>query len=212
MNLERDVIIRRAPRLLAIAAVAACALCFFGPWFSLTVIGTENAPQMSWQEGLLGYTWTGPPGNVQYPVDFVTVHNNYAAASNTATLFLAATVLEAVGLAFGVGAVLASFLERRQPRLLAFQPWLATGAGIASAASPVVLLVMLPVAQTADGPGMPAIAFFWGSEPIFSQLGSGTALWGAGWAWYLSVAAAVLFLVTAVLLRKSRRAAIGPHA
>lgn len=204
----------RAPLVLAIAGLAACALCFFGPWFSLTVVGTGGASQMSWQDGLFGFAWTGPPGPAPVLVDIVTVQNDYGSLPHTAGVFLAAAALEIVGVAFGAATVVAPFLGRYRSHLPSLQRWFALAAGLTLAAAPTWVMLLLPAAQTADGPAVPSIAFFWGSAAVFSNwVGSATAVWGAGWAWYLSLAAAVLFLVTAALLRKSGpRAEIGPRA
>lgn len=204
----------RASAVLASVAVAMCILCFLGPWFSEDVVGPNNIRQMSWDLGLFGYTWTGPPGPVAYPGQVVTIQINYTTEPQTANLFLATAGIEALGLALGLASALVPELGRHRPRLAAWAPWLAVGGGIALALSPVLVMVALPAAQAADAQGYSTITGFWGSMPYFTHsTGEGTAYWGGGWAWYLSFVAAALFLVPAVLqLREAKKAATRPPA
>ncbi len=204
----------RASAVLAGVAVATCVLCFLGPWFSVDVVGPNNVQHMSWDLGLFGYTWTGPPGPLAYLGQVVTIQINYTAEPHTANVFLATAGIEAVGLALGLASALVPELGRHRPRLAACATWLAIGGGTALAFSPVFVMVALPAAQAADAQGISTIAGFWGSMPYYTHsMGEGTAFWGGGWAWYLSFLAAALFLVPALLqLREARSAATKPPA
>jgi len=200
----RHLVRPRIPVILGIAAIALCALSLAGPWFSVDVRGTDNVLQMNWEYRLFTSSWTGP--TIATPKgQTVTVVYNYSLQPRTASVFLAATALEGSGLVLGIGVLAAHLGSRSRPHLGSWAAWIALTACTLNVVAPLAVMAFFPTAQASDMNGLDWVTTFWGSKSFFSrETGEGIAFWGAGWAWYLSLTAAGLFLVTAIVLLRAR--------
>ncbi len=92
-----------------------------------------------------------------------------------------------------------------RPRLRRWGALLGLLAFVLALVALLYVLVLLPGAATQDI-GAPAILYsgFWGSGDYSFMHGGATVTWGAGWAWYALMAAAVLSLIGVIVLFRAR--------
>jgi hypothetical protein len=165
-------------------------------------VGTDfpvTAPAITYAFGPFGWTYTGPsyPASPQNPV--VTYTFNYTNERQEGTVFLSGAALVAAGLISGIGMVALVLVSGSRPRLRKPAVVLGFLAFLLVLAAVLEVMLLLPAAANTDSNGS-IITGFWGSAHICC-LGHQEFLstWGAGWAWYALLAAAVLFLIAGVV-------------
>jgi hypothetical protein len=189
--------------ILGVVGIALSVVAFLGPWWSVQSTGFSHAgycnEAANW--GPFGFTTT----NAMCSNEQSTF--NYSQWPHTAFVFLVGSVLSASSLSFGAVFLLSTVLPGGRVWLRKTGSLWGAAAGIASLIAAVYLAASLPGAVTDDTPqGLRLITFsgFWGSGSGGMMDMDVSATWGAGWAWYAVVIAAVLFLVAAVLLFRAR--------
>ena len=190
-----------APLVLAIAAIAACAASLAGSWFSVDVRDPNNLPLMRWNYGLFSVTWSGPT-----VVGAAIITDNYTLQPGTASLLHITAALEGLGMFLGGFLVVAQLSDRTRRRFASRAPWLGVAASAFVIGASIWFMAAFPTTQATGMNGLIWMTTFWGSMPYFTHTTTeGTAFWGPGWAWYLSLTAGILFLTAAFLLAREQR-------
>ncbi len=185
---------------LGIVGIALALASFAGPWW---VVGYEGSTHFGPSSGTTTY---GPFGIVSVTQarwlsgGNQTNVSDYRYAPATGAVVLTATIAVATGLVLAAVVVLVAAIGSQARRKLTGCFGLAAGA--ATGVGLLALVVFLPGAVSQDNPGMVQvvpITGFWGSGS-WSMFDFSTSLtWGAGWGWYLLLAAAAVFLIAALL-------------
>ena len=195
-------------RFLVVANVAGIALALvavFGPWWVLST-GPVSGPS----EFAVGY---GPFGwSVLQVASNGTVYQTIAEPGSGIPPFwlvlYAATALVAAGIAAAAVAVVLGSRSPSKPSRPKRRVYLEGLAFALLLAAPLEVMLFLPIALSAQTPGYPGSGF-WGSR--VTGHASGLLAWGAGWGWYVAVAAALCLLVgTIVMLRSGGRSTAPP--
>ena len=189
---------------LALAALALASLALAGPWWTVTVSGQlMNLPFT----GTRAYAPFGSTVVSVGPYPFLTTTNtsDYRFDPNVGGLFVVAIGLDAFGLLWGAGMTAVSLLPNptvRQRKWGALLGALAFGYLVAAT---LYVTGLLPAAVNLPG-GSPSYPFsgFWGSTSATGLHSTVTFTYGAGWGWYAVLAAAILFLIAAILLYRGR--------
>lgn len=138
----------------------------------------------------------------------VTVLSNYSNLPRMGFVLFSGATLVALGMLSGVALVSVAAVSNLRPSLriwAAITGILATFIVLAAAFG---VAVFLPSAWGQDlWPGRPSTPGFWAFDP------NGSTTVGAGWAWYASFVAAVLFLIAELILIRAppRSAGQGTH-
>ncbi len=181
-----------------VAGILLGLVAFTGPWwtFSYQSVGPMWGAQTA-TYGLFGrtvspmYTPASPSG---------TYVSDYDTLPNTAALFLIGAVLSASGVLAASGLTVLASMRTSRPRR--WREALAIGSFLLTLAAPLSVMARLPDTLTQDmGPD---VSGFWGSATRSVGTSRVYESWGAGWAWYAVVAAALLFLIAALFFLRGR--------
>ena len=188
---------------MAVAGIAIAVVALFGPWWVVT--GYTGATPLSTMEyAPLGWTSTFPTPSINAPHS-----GDYGYLPHMGGVFLVAAAMVIAGLGSAVGMVVlaARPVSRPSPHRRAAMPgflgsFLTLGAAVECA-------ILLPGAANQDAPSTaPQYEGFWGSVACCWGHVGGPLTWGAGWGWYLVLAAAVLFLLSGPAMLKNETATI----
>jgi hypothetical protein len=122
---------------------------------------------------------------------------------NTGGVFLVAATLTTLAALSGVGMVAVSVMSGSRPRFRRWGILLSISAFVLALAAPIYVMAQLPGAISQDAAVANPFPGFWGS----GTLGGAdplTVTWGAGWAWYAILVAALLFLIGSIALLRAR--------
>ncbi len=195
--------------ILGVLAVVLVIVAMFGPWWVVDTSGHIGAFTAT---SHVEYNLFGRTESSQSNISSSTNTTAYSSLPQTGSVFSLATILSALGLILGVGMILIGALPGTNPSLRRF-------AAIAGVIAFIILLVAslyvmsaLPAAVNQDSGASSSNGFsgFWGTRTAsgFGGFISGTTTWAAGWAWYLPLIAAILFLVGAIAILAARRPAM----
>ena len=192
---------------LGVVAITLALAALVGPWWvvdfhSVTHIGTSTGTTLY---GSFGSTTTSQ--NTGLLNGSTTDSSDYRQLPNVGMVFLFGSLLAVLGALFGAALVGVAVMPGLTRRLRRLRVLLSVFAVLLTLAAPIYVMARLPGAFTQDAvPVGQFVQFssFWGS-------GSGGRLdfhvslsWGAGWAWYAVLAAAVLFLIDSILIFRVR--------
>lgn len=192
---------------LGVVAIALALVALFGPWWvvdfhSVTHIGTSTGE--TWY-GFFGSTTTSQ--NTGLLNGSTTDSSDYRQLPNVGAVFLFGSLLTALGALSGAALVGVTGMPGLTRRLRRLRVLLSVFAVVLTVATPIYVMARLPGAFTQDAASIGRfvqLSSFWGS-------GSGGMLdfyvslsWGADWAWYAVLAAAVLFLIDGILIFRAR--------
>lgn len=194
---------------LGVVAVVLVIVALVGPWW---VVDSSGKIGPFTATGHAEYSLFGATEVTQSNVSSSTNATGYADSPQTGSVFGFAAVLSILGLVLGIGTVAIGVLPSRNPAFRRF-------AMIAGVLAFVVLLVAalyvmsaLPAAVNQDTGRSSSNAFsgFWGtsSASAFGGILSATTTWGAGWAWYCILVAAVVSLSAGIAMVASRKPAV----
>ncbi len=190
----------RSVVVLGILGIALALASFAGPWW---VVGFQGNSHVGPSTGTITYEPFGIVSVTQarwVPGGNQTNVSDYRYAPKTGTVFLAASAAVVAGLVLGAAMVVAAANERLARRRL--DVVFGGSAGPATLTGLLGLFIFLPGAVDLDNPALVRfvpIDAFWGMGTWSELDASVTLTWGAGWAWYLLLAAAAVFLVAAFL-------------
>ncbi len=191
-----------------VLAVVLAIVAIVGPWW--TVDSSIRFGGLT-GTGHIEYNMFGRTEATQSNISSSSNSTSYANLPQTGGVFTLASVLVILGIIMGIGMVIIGAMSGANPSLRRF-------AAIAGVLAFLVLLVAalyvmsaLPGAVNQDGSGRPgstAFSGFWGSTSS-SFLGiSATVNWAAGWAWYVALVAAIVFLAGAIMIIAARKPAM----
>lgn len=186
---------------LGIAGIALGIAALLGPWWSISSTATytfQSTPQESHYEyGIFAWSDSSLLRQLQY-----------SQLPRMAAVFSEAEILLVLGLLAGGGTVVVSGLLTPRVRSRVLRAGLGLVAVALTLASPLLLVVSLPPAYTGDhatavfmrGVVQESFPTFWGSWSGSSSVMAASWSCGAGWGWYLAVAASFLFAAATTLL------------
>lgn len=197
----------KAGAVLGIVGVVILIAAMVGTWWSNSVSASALGQTWTGQSdyGLLGgqATSNSPAGSRSEPIDYAQSRNVQAAFQMTSVLLLLAILL-------GVLFVVVGALSWRRSNLRKAAAILGVLAFALALLAPLYLMAALPAAINNDsgtgGTGF-EVTGFWGSQTTTFFGLSATAAWGPGWAWYLTLAAAIVLLVGGVAAFRAPRPA-----
>ncbi len=200
---------------IGLVAVVLVVVGLIGPWWVVDTsgqIGGLTATSHA-EYSMFGRTENAQSGTTQNRTSSSTNTTAYSSLPQTGSVFGLALILTVLGLILGIGAVAIGVLPSANSSFRRF-------AVIAGALAFVLLLIAalyamssLPAAVSQDSHLSASNAYsgFWGTRSSnFSLFGitiSGTVNWAGGWAWYVVLIAAILFLVAGITLVAPRKAA-----
>jgi hypothetical protein len=195
---------------MAVGAVGIVLLIagLVGPWWTLSLqasaLGSTITSSQEFRPS--GYTTT-----VQGPGVSTSNQTDYAGDPNMGGVFTTGFLLSAVAILCGVAMIGLTAMSGPRPSFHRLGAILGILAFVLALVAALYVMSALPAAATTDaGAGGPTISGFWGSQTT-SVFGVSTVItWGAGWAWYLVLVAALVFLVGGVLSLRAPKA--GPAA
>jgi hypothetical protein len=206
---------RLAVVVLGVVAIAVAGATFVGPWWVVSSL-PDNPPIATFAFGPFGYTYTAPSYPGTRPMTYPTYYENYTVNNrHLGTLLLSGAALVGAALVSGSGMVALIIVSGSSPRLRKPAAFLGLLASVLIVAAVLGVLLLLPAALNQDSPyPPPLITSFWGSAPVYSHELQDyyVATWGAGWAWYALLAAAVLFLTDGIVLLRAKTPSAAPAA
>ncbi len=194
---------------LDIVAITLGLLAFVGPWWVDSAI--QTAPIATWEFGPIGVTYTVPayPSPPKGTYLNVTGQQNYSVYPQMGSVFFVGAVLVAAGVTSGVGTTAYALVSTANRRVRRLGTALGVLATLLMLAGTLEITLFLPGAANHDG-FSGSLQSFWGSAPATSrQWGDYMEVWGAGWAWYVVLVAAVLFLIAGLILFRARMQSAG---
>lgn len=196
----------KLPVLLGTAGIALALVALLGPWWALSSTRTytfQSAPQQLHIEyGMFSWSESSSPRPQEY-----------SQLPRMAIVLTAAATLLVSGLFVGCGFVVASGLMAPGFRSRLLGAVLGLAAVAFTLLAPLLVMVDLPPAYVADtassvslrGYVQESFPAFWGSWSGSAAVMTATWSCGAGWGWFLAVAASILLAAaTTLVLRKSR--------
>lgn len=198
-------------RLVVVMGVVAVALgmaSFLGPWWVVNTQGnllgqvdinftSDFQPLGGTTTTQLSWVCCNPNTTTVVPIDY---HN----ASSTGPVFTAASWEATLSILSGAAMTLmaamsgSSFYSRR------LAPILGVLAFLLLLTAPLGVMLQLPGAARQDDIVPGSVAGFWGSAFVTAPHFGGTVTFGAGWAWYAALAAALLFLMAGIVLLRAK--------
>jgi hypothetical protein len=189
---------------LGVVAIVLGVMAFVGPWWVVTESGQLLGLPFS---GTHEYRPFGSTVTTQGPYPNATVTNTsgYQDAPNVGGVFLVGTVCTALGLLWGAGMTTVSLRSKSTPRQRKWGALLGILAFGYVLAGLLYVMALLPGAVNEVG-GLSSSPFsgFWGSTSASGFSWAIIYTYGAGWAWYAGLGAALLFLIRGVLLFGAR--------
>lgn len=191
---------------LGVVAIVLAIVGMAGPWwtesFSASALGFTAKGNADF--GLFGVTTTTSTGHTN-----TTNSSAYTDTPHVGSVFTLGMVLLALGMVLGIGMVVLSVMPN--PRFRKFAVVLGVLAFLFALLAPLYVMSALPDAVNADSgstSSFTAVSGFWGTKTSNVFGFSASVIWGAGWAWFVPLIAAVLFLVAAIALLAMRRPAM----
>ncbi len=196
--------------LLGVVAIVVAIAGMAGPWWTESfsgsgrILGIPIDVNGNATFGLFGVTSTS-----HSPLGNQTNTSTYSTAPHVGSVFSLGTILLVLGLILGIGFVALGVMPN--PRFRKFAAILGVLAVLFTLLAPLYVMSALPDAVNADSGSTTTyttVSGFWGIKSG-STFGITTSItWGAGWAWYLPLIAAVLFLVAAIAMLAARKPAM----
>ena len=195
--------------LLGVVAVGLAASSFVAPWWSVQGQGSFFQWPFSYTLQFEPLQWidqssSSGPG----PNETTTQLSNYADQPEMASLFRVASVLDVAGTACGAAGVALVAVPRLRPSQRPGAPVLGALGFLFLVAAAFDFAILLPSAANRDvfplavfggSPG-PVVSGFWGTGVVSGPHSVASIAYGAGWGWYVLVAAGVVFLVDGILI------------
>ena len=195
----------KAAIIVGVVAIVLTIVGLMGPWWTLNLQATAlgNTITSSYQFGPFGYTTA-----VQAPGISQSNQSDYRGDPNLGGVFTTGFLLSVIAMICGIGMIGLVAMSGARPTFRRLGAIVGILGFVFALVAALYVMTGIPGAATADASGGGiTISGFWGSQTI-SVLGISTAItWGAGWAWYLLLVAAVAFLVGGVLSLRAPKAA-----
>ncbi len=195
---------RRTGVVLGVIAVVLAIVALMGPWW---VVNSQTRLGGGFTAvGQTDYALFGRTDATQSNLSSSTNTSTYGDLPQTGSVFSLAAVLTVLGLVLGIGTVVIGALSGSNPSFRRFAMIAGILAFLVLLVAPLYVLSALPAAVNRDA-GASALPYsgFWGTKSgTFGIFVSYSVTWAAGWAWYVAVVAAIIFLVASVAIAASR--------
>ncbi len=198
---------------IGVVAVVLAIVAMIGPWWTLAASGSFGPISMTGNDdfGLFGGT-----SSFQMGTTSSSNTTNYANAPHVGAVFSIASILLILGLVIGIGMLLVGAMSASRPSFGRLSGMLGVLAFIVLLISSLYVMSALPDAVNQDTGSASSgitVSGFWGTKTSsFGSFASATVTWNAGWAWYVALIAAIIFLVAGILLLLARKPAMTPQA
>lgn len=196
-------------RLVVVVGIVAAALALsalFGAWWGFAYGSPSGGITITIGFAPFGATTTTQgcdnPNTVCQVIPEVNA-TSYPYPPNIAGVFLVAATLTTLAALSGVSMVAVMVVSASRPRFRRWGILLGIAAFVLALAALAYVTSRLQGALSQDGLFADSFPGFWGSMAL-GGAGSTTVTWGAGWAWYAVLAAALLFLIGSIVLFRAR--------
>lgn len=194
---------------LGVIAIVLAIVGMVGPWWTESFSGSGHVLGIRIDvNGNATYGLFGVTSTTQSPLGNQTNTSTYSTAPHVGSVFSLGTILLITGVVLGIGMLGTGVMPN--PRFRKFAAILGVLAFLFALLAPLYVMSALPDAVNADSGSTTTyttVSGFWGIKSG-STLGITTTItWGGGWAWYVSVVAAVLFLVAVMAILVARKPA-----
>ncbi len=195
---------------LGVVAIILAVVGMAGPWWTESFSGSGTILFIRIDvNGNANFGLFGVTSTISTPNANQTNTSTYSNAPHVGSVFTLGTILLILGAVLGIGMVGLAVMPN--PRFRKFAAILGVLAFLFAVLAPLYVMSALPDAINADSGSTTTyttVSGFWGTKSS-NLYGITTSInWGAGWAWYLPVIAAVLFLVGAIVILAARKPAM----
>lgn len=193
---------------LGVIAVVLAIAAIVGPWWVVDSNASFGSVSLTGHAefGLFGGTST-----TKSNISSSSNTTNYADTPHVGSVFSLATILTILGLVLGIAMIAIALLPGGNPSFRRFAMVAGVLAFLVLLIAPLYVMSALPGAANQDsggGPGATTYSGFWGTKSASFFGLQATITWAAGWAWYLALVAAIVFLIAGVVIVASRRPAM----
>jgi len=174
---------------------------FMGPWWTITFSGSLMGQTMT---GQADYQLFGGTAKFQGPGMSMTNTTDYSSEPNTRAVFQTASALSAVAIVLGILMIVLVLMASKNPSMGRLGAILGILAFLLALVAVLYVMSQLPGAVNADATPQGTMSFgeitgFWGSRSVNIMGVSVSAVWAAGWAWYVVLVGAIVFLIGGIL-------------
>lgn len=195
---------------LGVLGIVLALVAFVGPWWT---VNTEASVLGFSAKGSAEFRLFGGTTTIQSSFLNQTNTTDYRNEPQTGSVFFIGAMFTALALLLGVGMVSLAALSGPRPSFRRLGALLGILAFLLALVAPLYVMAQLPNAVNQDsgaGTGLTTISGFWGSQSSTFFGASANVSWAAGWAWFVVLIAAVLFLVGSLGLFRSPAPAAQP--
>lgn len=198
---------------LGVVGIVLAIVGFVGPWWT---VGISASAFGSTVTGNADFRLFGGTGTTTVPgAGTITNTTDYSDQPNTRSVFLVGAALSGVAIALGAGLVGLGMMAEKNPSRRKIASVCGILAGALALVGLLYVMAALPGAVNTDGGEelgqFTQISGFWGTDSMSLFGVSATVTWGAGWAWYVVLVGAIVFLIGGVLaMRAPKAAAMAP--
>lgn len=190
---------------LGVVGIVLTIVGFVGPWWTVNIsasFGGQTATSAA-EFRLFGGTATATgPGFSQ------TNTTDYSSDPNTRSVFLVGAALSGVAVGLGVLMVGLDAMVESRPSFRRFAFLSGVLAFVLGLLAVFYVMASLPPAVNQDSEGsLTQISGFWGTSSATFFGASATVTWAAGWAWYVVLVGAIVFLIGGILSMRAPKAA-----
>jgi len=136
---------------------------------------------------------------------------DYSEDSNTRSAFLAGAALSGLAILLGIVFVVTAMMADKQPSMRRIASLSGIFGFVLALLGTLYVMAALPGAVNADsgggGLGLSQFSGFWGSDSTTFFGITATVTWSAGWAWYVVLIGAVVFLIGGILVMRAAKTA-----
>lgn len=193
---------------MGVVAVALGAASFLGPWWVVNtqgnLLGQVDINVTSDFGPFSGTTTTQDSWICCNPDTTTVVLIDYHNDSSTGPVFTAVSWEAILGMLSGAGMTVVAAVSGLRIFSRRLAPTLGVLAFLFLLSALLSVMLQLPGAAGQDGIVPGSVSGFWGSSYVTGPHYAGTVTFGAGWAWFAALAAALLFLIAGIVLFRAK--------
>ena len=198
--------------IVGVVAVVLAIVAMIGPWWALDT-----------QASIAGFSATGHAdfglygGTAKFQSGTTSSTNttNYNDSPHVGSVFSLAMILTIFGLIVGVVMIIVGLMAGSRPSFGRLGGILGVLAFVIVLVGTLYVMSSLPDAVNADSgstTSFTTVSGFWGTKSATFLGAQATFTWAAGWAWYVALVAAIVFLIAGIALLLARKPAPRPMA
>jgi len=176
---------------------------FVGPWWTVDTSASLFGQTVS---STAEFRLFGGTATVKAPGFNQTNTTDYSNEPNTRSVFLTGAALAGVAIALGVVMVVLAAMAGSRPSFRRLAAACGILAFVLALVAALYVMASLPAAVNQDSQGGPIqISGFWGTSSTTFLGATATVTWAAGWAWYVVLVGAIVFLIGGIVALVARR-------